>query len=183
MFRVGEKAAYIKFFLILFCKIYLFKSFHVSTVLSSQCQGSWVSSWPWTQWSALRTPGIVRMVLFLHKMQLPQVHCHYWPLDSSLALLTISLKSSIMFFLVYKERERMFFSEISRTEWLFVTCGTLLLSFISLHCKRIPLVSYYLINCRLHCVGFIASNTQMGFQYPSYGLQRTELSTLGIVYS
>lgn len=183
MFRVGEKAAYINFFKILFCKIYLCKSFHVSTVLSSQCQGSWVSSWPWTQWSALRTPGIVRMVLFLHKMQLPQVHCHYWPLDSSLAPLTISLKSSIMFFLVYKERERMFFSEFSRTEWLFVTRGTLPLSFFSLHCKKIPWVYYYIINCRLHFVGWKALNTQMRFQYLLSGAQRTELSNLVIVYS
>lgn len=85
--------------------------------------------------------------------------------------------------LVYKERERMFFSEFSRTEWLYVTSGTLPLSFFSLHCKKIPGVYYYLINCRLHCVGFIASNTQMGFQYPSSGLQRTKLSNLGIVYS
>lgn len=31
--------------------------------------------------------------------------------------------------LVYKERERMFFSDFSRTEWLYVTSGTLPLSF------------------------------------------------------
>lgn len=85
--------------------------------------------------------------------------------------------------LVYKERERMFFSEFSRTEWLFVTRGTLPLSFFSLHCKKIPWVYYYIINCRSHFVGWKALNTQMRFQYLLSGAQRTELSNLVIVYS
>lgn len=112
---------------------------------------------------------------------------------SSLPLLAIGFKSRSInyflekfynvFFLVYKERERMFFSEFSRTEWLFVTRGTLPLSFFSLHCKKIPGVYYYIINCRLHFVGWKALNTQMRFQYLLSGAQRTELSNLVIVYS
>lgn len=182
VFHVGEKAAYFIIFFF-YCKIYLCKSFHVSTVPSSQVRGL-------ESTRGRRLSGVDSGLLALWGWYCSCIKCNFhkfiaiirhWIIKSR--FINYFLEKFYHVLLVYKERERMFFSEFSRTEWLYVTSGTLPLSFFSLHCKKIPGVYYYLINCRLHCVGFIASNTQMGFQYPSSGLQRTKLSNLGIVYS
>lgn len=53
--------------------------------------------------------------------------------------------------------------------------------FFSLNCKRVS-TSFWL-SCRLYCMGFAASNTQMGFQHFALFLKdfirRTESSNLG----
>lgn len=182
MFHVGEKAAYINFF------FFFAKFTYVSLSMSVLFYPHNVRGLESARGRGLS--GVDSGLLALWGWHCSCTKCNFHKFIAIIGHWIVKSRSINYFLekfynvlLVYKERERIFFSEFSRTEWLFVTCGTLLLSFISLHYKRIPLVSYYLINCRLHCVGFIPSNTRMGFRYPFSGFQRTELSNLVKVYS
>lgn len=63
--------------LILLFFSFIAKFTYVSLSMSVLCHPHNVRGLESTRGRRLRTPGIVRMVLFLLKMQLPQVYCHY----------------------------------------------------------------------------------------------------------